>query len=118
MVLADCRREGAPVSLTYHLNRLQSIPGPTQFCVSLNLEQEPAPHTVLAEMAYTHPILDAAAAAAQPGLRRLSGERDTFYAGAHLRYGFHEDGLMSGMKAAEALGCTFDTPVRRPERAA
>ena len=115
MVTNDCRREGAPVSLTYHLNRLQSLPGPTQFCVSLNLEREPAPGTVLAEMDYTHPILDAGAAAAQPGLRSLSGERHTLYAGAHLRYGFHEDGLMSGIKAAQALGCAFDTPASEGE---
>jgi predicted NAD/FAD-binding protein len=119
MLMSDCRREGAPVSLTYHLNRLQSIPGPTQFCVSLNLHQEPASRTVLAEMDYTHPILDAEASAAQPALRRLSGQRNTFYAGAHLRYGFHEDGLMSGIKVAEALGCAFDTPAREGgERAA
>jgi hypothetical protein len=111
MVLNDCREEGAPVALTYHLNRLQALPGPTQFCVSLNLEREPAPRTVLAEMDYTHPVLDATATAAQPGLRRLSGQRHTFFAGAHLRYGFHEDGLMSGLKVAEALGCRFDTPV-------
>jgi predicted NAD/FAD-binding protein len=110
MVMADCRREGAPVSLTYHLNRLQSVPGPTQFCVSLNLGREPAPGTVLAEMDYSHPILDATAAAAQPGLRRLSGRRHTFFAGAHMRYGFHEDGLLSGIKVAEALGCPFDAP--------
>jgi predicted NAD/FAD-binding protein len=118
MVTSDCRREGAPVSLTYHLNRLQPLPGPTQFCVSLNLEREPAPGTVLARMEYTHPVLDATAAAAQPGLRRLSGKRHTLYAGAHLRYGFHEDGLMSGMKAAEALGCTLEIPASRSERAA
>ena len=118
MVMSDCRREGLPIALTYHLNRLQSLPGPTQFCVSLNLEREPAPRTVMAEMDYTHPILDSAAAAAQPGLRRLSGERHTFFAGAHLRYGFHEDGLMSGIKVAEALGCGFDIPARGREEAA
>ena len=119
MVMSDCGREAAPVSLTYHLNRLQSLPGPSQFCVSLNLEREPAPRTVLAEMDYTHPILDASAVAAQPGLRRLSGARHTFFAGAHMRYGFHEDGLMSGMKVAEALGCTFDSPAtERSERVA
>jgi predicted NAD/FAD-binding protein len=105
MQLGDCRREAAPVAISYHLNRLQGLPGPTQFCVSLNLDRDPAPGTVLAEMDYTHPILDAAAAAAQPGLRRLSGQRHTFFAGAYLRYGFHEDGLLSGIKAAEALGC-------------
>ena len=70
-------------------------------------------------MDYTHPILDAAAAAAQRELRRLSGERHTFFAGAHLRYGFHEDGLMSGMKVAEALGCGFESrPAGREEEAA
>jgi predicted NAD/FAD-binding protein len=118
MIMTDCRREGAPVSLTYHLNRLQSVPGPTQFCVSLNLERDPAPGTVLAEMDYTHPVLDATAAAAQPGLRRLSGQRNTFFAGAHMRYGFHEDGLMSGIKVAEALGCSFDTPASAAEEPA
>lgn len=118
MVMGDCRREGAPISLTYHLNRLQSLPGPTQFCVSLNLEREPASRTVLAEMEYTHPILDATAAAAQPGLRRLSGQRNTFFAGAHLRYGFHEDGLISGIKVAEALGCHFDVPAKAGEERA
>jgi len=119
MVMDDCRQDGAPVSLTYHLNRLQGLPGPTQFCVSLNPEQDPVPRTILAEMNYTHPVLDAAAAAAQPGLRRLSGQRGTFYAGAHLRYGFHEDGLMSGLKVAEALGCHLGAPVgERAGRAA
>jgi predicted NAD/FAD-binding protein len=119
IVTGDCRREAAPVSLTYHLNRLQSLPGPTQFCVSLNLEREPAPGSVLAEMDYAHPVMDAAAAAAQPGLRSLSGQRHTFFAGAHLRYGFHEDGLLSAIKVAAALGCGFDEPAdRREERAA
>ena len=108
MEMSDCRREVAPVAITYHLNRLQALPGSTPFCVSLNVEREPAPGTVLAEMDYTHPILDAAAVAAQPELRRLSGQRHTLFAGAHLRYGFHEDGLLSGMKAAEALGGGFE----------
>jgi predicted NAD/FAD-binding protein len=115
MTTSDCRHETAPVSMTYHLNRLQSLPGPVQYCVSLNLEREPAAGTVIAEMDYRHPVLDAAAAAAQPALRRLSGQRRTFFAGAHLRYGFHEDGLRSAIRVAEALGCGFDLP-SRPER--
>jgi predicted NAD/FAD-binding protein len=101
--VADCRDDDAPVSLTYHLNRLQGIPGPTQYCVSLN-SSEPAAGSVIARMGYTHPILDAEAAAAQLELRRLSGGRNTFFAGAHLRYGFHEDGLRSALAVASALG--------------
>jgi predicted NAD/FAD-binding protein len=101
--LADCRDDAAPVSLTYHLNRLQSLPGPLDYCVSLNAA-EPAAGSVIARMDYAHPIMDAAAAQAQLELRRLSGQRHTFYAGAHLRYGFHEDGLRSALAVASALG--------------
>jgi uncharacterized protein len=104
MDILDCRDTARPVGMTYHLNRLQSLPGGTPYCVTLN---EPAPRAdrVIASMDYTHPILDAAAVAAQPGLRRLSGRRRTHFAGAHLRHGFHEDGLASAIDVAAALGC-------------
>jgi len=104
MDLVDCHDPSRPLGMTYNVSRLQSLPGPTTFCVSLN-EPFPAPETVLAEMDYSHPILDAAAARAQQELRRLSGQRHTFYAGAHMRYGFHEDGLRSALAVGEALGC-------------
>lgn len=107
MDLADCQDERRPVSLTYHLNRLQSVGGSTQFCVSLNTDPPPNDATVLAEMDYSHPILDAAAVAAQAPLSTLSGQRNTYFAGAHLRWGFHEDGLLSGMEVAAVLGCPF-----------
>jgi len=101
--LADCRDDRAPVSVTYHLNRLQGLPGPDQYCVSLN-GPEPAAGSVIARMEYAHPVMDAAASAAQLELRRLSGGRHTFFAGAHLRYGFHEDGLRSALAVAQRLG--------------
>lgn len=104
--IQDCRDEAAPVSVTYHLNRLQSLPGPTQYFVSLN-RTRPEGGRVLAEMDYTHPILDAEAVAVQADLARLSGERHTLYCGAHLGLGFHEDGLVSGIRAAEKLGVVF-----------
>ena len=100
--LADCGDDAAPVSLTYHMNRLQGLPGPEELCVTLNPCAEPA--RVLASMEYTHPILDGPALLAQPEIARLSGERNTFFAGAHLRYGFHEDGLVSAIAVAERLG--------------
>lgn len=99
----DCRDATAPVSITYHLNRLQSIAGPVQYCVSLN-RRRPVTGPVLAVMDYTHPILDGAAVAAQPQLRALNGTRHTYYCGAHLRYGFHEDGLVSALDVAAAFG--------------
>jgi predicted NAD/FAD-binding protein len=106
MDLPDCGDPSRPIGVTYHVNRLQSLPGPTAFSVTLN-EPAPRPEAVLAEMEYDHPILDAAATRAQKELRILSGQRGTFYAGAHLRYGFHEDGLLSAVKVAETLGCRF-----------
>ncbi len=99
--LADCRDAQAPVSLSYHMNRLQGLPGP-QLCVTLNPVREPA--QVLAVMEYTHPILDGPALLAQPEIARRNGEQRTFFAGAHLRYGFHEDGLVSAIAVAERLG--------------
>jgi predicted NAD/FAD-binding protein len=120
MDLLDCRDTARPVGMTYHLNRLQSLPGETPYCVTLN-DPAPRPGSVVAEMDYTHPILDATAVAAQPGLRRLSGRRRTHYAGAHLRYGFHEDGVMSAIDVAAALGCgpaAADAAGREPLRGA
>jgi len=100
--LRDCRDEEAPASLTYHMNRLQGLPGPDELCVSLN--PAAAPRRVLAAMDYTHPILDGPALLAQPEIARRNGERHTYFAGAHLRYGFHEDGLLSALAVAERLG--------------
>ncbi len=100
--IEDCTDDRAPVSVTYLLNRLQRLAGPTQFCVSLNRSRTAT--ETLAEMDYTHPILDTPALEAQDGIARLNGQRSTYFAGAHLRYGFHEDGLVSAIRVAEMLG--------------
>jgi predicted NAD/FAD-binding protein len=100
--LRDCADDEAPVCVTYHMNRLQGLPGPHELCVTLNPFTRPA--TVLAEMEYWHPILDGPALHAQQEIARANGERHTFFAGAHLRYGFHEDGLRSALAVAERLG--------------
>ncbi len=101
--LEDCTVESSPVSLTYDLNRLQSLDTTHQVCATLNPARPPAgPH--LADVTYEHPVLDAMAVDAQDDLARLSGERRTYYCGAHLRYGFHEDGLVAAQAVAERLG--------------
>jgi predicted NAD/FAD-binding protein len=104
--LRDCRDTATPVSLTYHVNRLQSLTGGPEFCVTLN-GPAPAAGTVLGEMDYAHPILDAAAVAAQAGVAALNGDRHTYYCGAHLRYGFHEDGLVSALAVARHFGAAL-----------
>jgi predicted NAD/FAD-binding protein len=55
-------------------------------------------------MTYTHPILDGPAVAAQPQVAALSGARHTYFCGAYLGHGFHEDGFVSALKVAEHLG--------------
>jgi predicted NAD/FAD-binding protein len=101
--VSDCRDEEAPVSISYDLNRLQGLPGSTQYCVSLNHEGV-SEDAVIARMDYEHPLLDAAAVAAQPRLEALGGTRHTYFCGAHLRNGFHEDGVVSALRVAAQLG--------------
>jgi predicted NAD/FAD-binding protein len=104
--LADCRDARSPVSVTYDLNRLQGHrPGRALLC-SLN-PVTPVEGEVFARMSYTHPILDGPALEGQALVSRLNGERRTWYCGAHLRYGFHEDGVMSAVAVAKGLGVEF-----------
>lgn len=99
----DCRDASAPLAMTFHLNRLQALDEFENYCVSLN-----APNvkrdTIIAEMTYEHPRYTFQTLDAQSGVERLQGQRRTHYAGAHLGYGFHEDGVASGARVGAALG--------------
>ncbi|WP_275782461.1 NAD(P)/FAD-dependent oxidoreductase [Pararhizobium gei] len=92
------------VAVTYWMNRLQGIPARMPLFVTLNPEREPHPSKVFAEFSYDHPMFDTASLAAQHRLQSLQGLNGTYFAGAWTGYGFHEDGLSSGLAAAEALG--------------
>ena len=94
--------------VTYWMNNLQNLPGQDLF-VTLNPPRPPRPETLLRSELYEHPIFDAAAVAAQKQLWSLQGQGGIWYCGAHFGAGFHEDGLQSGLAAAEQLG-----GVRRP----
>jgi predicted NAD/FAD-binding protein len=96
-------RERTAVCLHYLLNRLQPLPFTQPVVVSLNPVREPAPGTVLGEYDYAHPVFDAAAIAAQRQLAEIQGRHQRWYCGAWTGYGFHEDGLKSGLAVAEAL---------------
>lgn len=92
------------VSVTYWMNRLQGLAGPEQYFVTLNPLHEPDPARVVREIAYDHPLLDRAAAAAQEGLGEIQGRRRTWFCGAWCGYGFHEDGLAAAERVARGLG--------------
>jgi predicted NAD/FAD-binding protein len=100
---AEGPREEASVCLHYLINRLQPVPFETPVMVSLNPVVEPRADCVHGEFAYSHPVFDQAAIAAQRGVPSLQGASNTWYCGAWTRYGFHEDGLMSGLAVAQAL---------------
>lgn len=97
------------VCVHYLLNMLQPLPFKTAVVVSLNPIDEPAPSTVLATFDYSHPVFDAGAVAAQSRLPALQGQQHTWFAGAWTGYGFHEDGLKSGLAAAASLAALMET---------
>ena len=93
-----------PAALTYHMNRLQTLPGTTQYCVTLNAGERIDPAKVLKKLEYYHPLYTRAAIAAQGRWPEISGQHGVHYCGAYWFYGFHEDGLNSGMRVARSLG--------------
>lgn len=98
---ASCDEAG--VCLHYLLNRLQPLPFKTPVLVSLNPVREPRADTVHASFDYAHPVFDSAAIAAQQRVPALQGQRHTWFCGAWTRYGFHEDGLLSGLAVLKGL---------------
>jgi predicted NAD/FAD-binding protein len=91
------------VCVHYLLNMLQPLPCHTPVIVSLNPIDAPDPRRVIAAFDYAHPVFDQAAVAAQARLAQFQGAQNTWFAGAWTGYGFHEDGLKSGLAVAASL---------------
>jgi predicted NAD/FAD-binding protein len=106
--------EQTAVCLHYLINRLQPLPFKTPVVVSLNPVSEPRADTVHGEYDYAHPVFDAAAIAAQHRVPSLQGEANTWFCGAWTRYGFHEDGLISGLAVVDGLRRHWATAGARP----
>ena len=96
-------QESSRVCLHYLINKLQPIPFEQPVVVSLNPTQQIARSQVMGEYTYAHPVMDLASTAAQARLQEINGVNNTWFCGAWTRYGFHEDGLMSGLAAARAI---------------
>jgi predicted NAD/FAD-binding protein len=85
------------------MNRLQRLETKTNYFVTLNPELEPAADKVEREFVYNHPVFDGPAMAAQSEIWSIQGRRSTWFCGAWQGYGFHEDGLQSGLAVAELM---------------
>ena len=97
----------AHCTVSYCMNLLQSIDSPEPFIVTLNRSKDIDPGKILARMNYRHPVYDHASVAAQGRRDDINGVRRTWFAGAYWGFGFHEDGLRSGVDVARALGASW-----------
>ena len=111
-------QEQSQVCLHYLINRLQPLPWKTPVLVSLNPARAPAAHKVIDEFDYSHPVFDGAAVAAQHRLPKIQGRAGIWFCGAWTRYGFHEDGLMSGLAVGAALRQGWQQAADAPQWAA
>jgi len=91
------------VTVTYNMNILQSLDAPVQFCVTLNREESIRPDRILRRIVYHHPVFTPEGVRAQRRGHEINGSRRTFFCGAYWGYGFHEDGVKSGLGAVEAF---------------
>ena len=107
--MAKGRANGRSLSVTYWMNRLQSLPGRPPIFLSLNPLFEIPDSRVLRRMRFEHPMFTDATLAAQKRLWSLQGVGDVWFCGAYFGFGFHEDGLQAGLAVAEEIG-----GVRRP----
>lgn len=100
------RIRGEQSSTVYWMNRLQNIGGPRQYFVSINEFGSVNPGKIIREIDYEHPYFDTAAVNAQKDYEMINRNGPVYFAGAYTRYGFHEDGLMSGIAAARQIDST------------
>lgn len=91
------------IDLTYWMNSLQPIPMDDLHFVTLNTKREIRQELIYDQVTLRHPVYDLAAVAAQKDVTRFNGNRNTWFCGAWMRNGFHEDGLATAMEVVDAI---------------
>jgi uncharacterized protein len=91
-------------TVTYHLNRLQSLQADREFCVTLNRTAAIDPERIIRRIQYAHPVYTPAGVAAQSRHHEISGRNRTHYCGAYWGWGFHEDGAESALRVVREVG--------------
>jgi uncharacterized protein len=94
-------------TVTYHMNRLQSLRARRDYCVTLNRTEAIDPERVIGARELSHPVFTKAALAAQGRWPEVSGVRRTHYCGAYWGFGFHEDGVQSALRVCARFGASL-----------
>jgi len=93
-----------PIEVSYHMNRLQGIVSPRNYCVTLNPTRPLAEESVIRKIEYTHPVYSLASVDTQRYLPELNENGRTFFCGSYFGYGFHEDAVKAALGVACCLG--------------
>jgi predicted NAD/FAD-binding protein len=94
-------------TVTYHMNRLQSLRADRELCVTLNRTESIDPAKVIRAIPYAHPVFTAAGVRAQARRAEISGANRTHYCGAYWGWGFHEDGVRSALAVGDHFGVSL-----------
>jgi predicted NAD/FAD-binding protein len=92
------------VTVTYHMNRLQSLDAPVEFLVTLNRNREVDPPKIIERLIYHHPVYTQQTPRAQTRWPEINGVNRTYFCGAYWGYGFHEDGVVSALNVCRHFG--------------
>ena len=109
------RRSGeqGAATLTYDMTALQHLPGRDRYLVSLNSDDHIDPSKVIRSFEYSHPVFDADAVEAQRRFEEIDGVDRIHYCGAWWGYGFHEDGMVSGLRVCHRIGVDWERSTLR-----
>ena len=94
-------KEDSPITLTYHMNRLQNLNTQKDYLVTLNPSKMINKEFVIKKIHYTHPLYSFSAFESQKELTKLNGTDNTFFCGSYFGYGFHEDGVKSALEVGK-----------------
>ncbi len=97
----------SPVAITYYMNKLQRLKAQRDYFVTLNALDDIDPRSVLYEIEYTHPMYTPQSPLSQKAIREMNGARNTYFCGAYMRYGFHEDGVISALQVTQKMGISL-----------
>ncbi|MCW8842597.1 MAG: cyclopropane-fatty-acyl-phospholipid synthase, partial [Rhodobacteraceae bacterium] len=100
---AESQKEASGIGVTYWMNRLQNIPENDPLFVTLNPLKPVREDRIYDQKTFRHPVFDRPALIAQARMGEIQGENNTWFAGAYLRNGFHEDGFASAVRVARGL---------------